>query len=175
MADYCKIDGLKELAAKLDKLSGSSRSIFEKGMQKSLKAVQDRAKLLCPVNEGELRNSIRTSVRSTTEGIEGICYTNSAYAAYVEFGTGPKGQSNHSGISPAVNPTYKQRGWAFPASAITSGPYKFAERKYHGIKYYLTDGQAAQPFMYPALKDGEQDAMEAFIKVVSNGLKEAGK
>lgn len=169
------IEGLDDLTGKMSNLSAGARSAFEKALGKAIKDVQSRAKLLCPVNEGELRNSIKTDVTSRGEDIEAVCYTNKSYAMYVEFGTGPKGQQNHSGISPAVNPVYKSRGWAFPASAITSGPYKFAEREYHGIKYYLTNGQAAQPFMYPALKDGERDALNTIRSTFISKLEELEK
>lgn len=168
----CSIEGLKELAAKLDKLSGSSRSVFEKGIKRGLELVKDRAQLLCPVNEGELRNSIKTSVKSAEGGLEGICYTNKEHAFYVEFGTGPKGQQAHSGTSPEFTPSYKQRGWAFPASAITSGPYHFPETEYNGVKYFITRGQAAQPFMYPVLKDGECEVLEEIKETIGRGLKE---
>ena len=157
-------EGMDELDRKLEKLAQQSGSIGKKAAQNAIKKVQARAKFLCPVNEGELRNSIQTSVKQTGKQIEATCYTNKSYAGYVEFGTGPKGAKEHSGISPEVNPVYKVHGWAFPASAITSGEYHFPERIYGGEKYYLTSGQAAQPFMYPALKDGEKEVIKAMIR-----------
>ncbi len=153
------INGLDELEGKLELLARQSGTIGKQAVGKAIKKVQERAKYLCPVNEGELRNSIRTSVTQAEGQIEAVCYTNKSYAAYVEFGTGPVGQQNHSGISPEVSPAYKQRGWAFPANAITSGSYKFAKTTYNGQEYFLTSGQAAQPFMYPALRDGTEDAV----------------
>ena len=155
------INGLDELEEKLGKLAQQSGTIGKKAAQSAIKKVQARAKYLCPTNEGELRNSIRTSVKQTEEQAEAVCYTNKPSATYVEFGTGPAGQRKHSGISPEVTPVYKQRGWAFPANAIASGSYQFAETTYHGQKYFLTAGQAAQPFMYPALKDGAEEAVQA--------------
>ena len=48
-----------------------------------------------------------------TEGrnVTGICYTDKKYGPYVEFGTGPKGQENHEGISPDTTPVYTQSPW----------------------------------------------------------------
>lgn len=152
--------GLDELKAKLEAMEQQSEEMTKRAARLAIKEVQARAKYLCPANEGELRNSIRTSVSADGNAMTARCFTNKSYAAYVEFGTGPMGAKRHEGISPDVSPVYVQHGWAFPASAITSGPYHFAEREYNGETYYLTNGQAAQPFMYPALKDGETQAIE---------------
>ena len=155
------INGLDEFEEKLERLAQQSGTIGKKAAQSAIKKVQVRAKYLCPVNEGELRNSIHTSVKQAEGQTEAVCYTNKSYATYVEFGAGPIGQRKHSGISPEVTPVYKQRGWAFPANAVSSGPYQFAETFYNGQKYFLTAGQSAQPFMYPALKDGTEEAAQA--------------
>ena len=152
---------LRKSTEKANKQSGTIGKKKEKSERHQ--KVQARAKYLCLTNEGELRNSIRTSVKQTKGQTEAVCYTNKPYATYVEFGTGPVGQRKHSGISPEVTPVYKQRGWAFPANAIASGAYQFAETTYHGQKYFLTAGQAAQPFMYPALKDGAEEAVQAIV------------
>ena len=149
------INGLDELERKLGQLAQQSGTIGKKAAQSAIKKVQVRAKYLCPTNEGELRNSIRTSVKQTEGQTEAVCYTNKPYATYVEFGTGPVGQRKHSGISPEVTPVYKQRGWAFPANAIASGPYQFAETTYHGQKYFLTAGQAAHPLCILLLRTAQ--------------------
>lgn len=86
------INGLDELERKLGQLAQQSGTIGKKAAQSAIKKVQVRAKYLCPTNEGELRNSIRTSVKQTEGQTEAVCYTNKPYATYVEFGTGPVGQ-----------------------------------------------------------------------------------
>lgn len=169
------IDGLDELEGKLELLARESGTIGKKAARNAIKKVQARAKYLCPVNEGELRNSIRTRVTQAEGQIEAVCYTNKSYAAYVEFGTGPVGQRKHSGISPEVSPVYKQRAWAFPANAITSGPYKFTETIYNGQKYFLTAGQAAQPFMYPALRDGTEEAVGGIVNSIKRAIGKVAK
>ena len=90
------INGLDELERKLGQLAQQSGTIGKKAAQSAIKKVQVRAKYLCPTNEGELRNSIRTSVKQTEGQTEAVCYTNKPYATYVEFGTGPVGQRKHS-------------------------------------------------------------------------------
>ena len=112
--------------------------------------------MLCPVNHGELRQTIKTKVEATEGMVIGTVYTNNKHAAYVELGTGPIGEANHEGVSPEVNPVYYQSGWWFPGDKVTP---QDAE-KYHwpsmttedGKTLYFTQGQPAQPFMYPALK-----------------------
>lgn len=124
---------------------------------------------MCPVDHGELRGSIRTQVLEQDGRTLGVVYTNKSYAPYVEFGTGPKGQANHAGISPAVTPAYAQSPWWIHESQID----KEAAEKYHWFfietedgRFYQCTGQPAQPFMYPALKNNE----ERVTRNVSNYL-----
>lgn len=141
--------------------------------------VQVYAKLLCPVNHGELRNSIKTSIEMTSDHIMASTFTNKEYASYVEFGTGPIGQANHEGISPDFVPSYSQHGWGIPADKVDPADaqmYKWPKRKYNGKEYYMTSGQPAQPFMYPALKGNEGKVKKTLAaKLVKKIHKEAKK
>lgn len=149
------VKGAEKLMRQLNTL-GSITPVVEKAVKKETLRVQRNAVLLCPVNHGELRQSIKTKVEATEGMVVGTVYTNNKHAAFVEFGTGPVGQDNHEGISPEVNPVYSQSGWWFPGDKIT---HQDAE-KYHwpsmttddGKTLYFTQGQPAQPFMYSALK-----------------------
>ena len=80
--------------------------------------VQANAKLLCPVNHGELRASISEKAEQTSTGVRVMTYTNKESASYVEFGTGPRGEASHEGISPKVTPTYSQHGGGFLENEI---------------------------------------------------------
>ena len=82
------------------------------------------AKLLCPVDTGNLRNSITHQVN---EG-EPAVYIGSAgeYAAYVELGTGKY----------------------YPGGRQTPWMYQDAKGNWH-----LTHGQRAQPYLKPAVAD----------------------
>ena len=152
------VQGAERLMRQLNTL-GNISPIVERAVKKETLRVQRNAVLLCPVNHGELRQTIKTKVEATEGMVIGTVYTNSKYAAYVELGTGPVGAANHEGISPEVNPVYSQSGWWFPGDKVT--PQDAA--KYHwpkmttrdGKTLYFTDGQPAQPFMYPALKGSE--------------------
>ena len=127
--------------------------------------VQAAAKEEAPVRRfgsgGELRQSILTQMETHSDRMVAICYTNKAYAPYVEFGTGPNGEAHHAGISPEVQPAYKQRGWMIPADAMSveaAQSYGFGlARDGDKVIGYYTRGQAARPFMYPALKNNEDE------------------
>ncbi len=156
------IVGYKKLNAKLESLSKAN---VKSAIGQAISFVQDNAKANCPVGDGELRESIFTRIQGDTQQATGICYTNKEYAPYVEFGTGPKGQKSHAGISPDVAVAYSQSPWWIHESQIDKG----TAEKYHFFyvdtpqgRFYQCTGQAAQPFMYPALKNHEEDITEIF-------------
>lgn len=129
-----------------------------KCMNKAIKLVEGSARLKCPVNYGELRQSIHSMVETGERNIVGICYAAKSYAPFVELGTGPRGEANHVGISPDVSPIYSQSGWWIHESQISQAvarKYHFFSIKTKDGKFYYTSGQPAQPFMYPALRDNQ--------------------
>ena len=146
---------------------------IEKAVKKGAEHAQSAAKSLAPVNSGELHNSILVDVKKISSGkYEGIVYTNLSYATYVEFGTGPVGAKNHEGTSPNVTPVYTMHAWGIPADSVsptTAARYGWKLSTYKGKQYYAFPfyGQPAQPFMYPALKDNEEDIVE----IIANELR----
>lgn len=163
------IIGYEKLEQRLEKLSALD---LKPAVHRAIGVVQEEAKDGCPVHYGELRQSIYTTTELEGDICRGICYTNKKYAAYVEFGTGPNGQESHAGISPNVDVAYSQKGWTIPASAMSlrdAENYGFGiakNEKGEPIGYY-TNGQAAHPFMYPALKDNEDKVK----KVIANEVR----
>lgn len=152
------IRGLDDLERKLVVLEQVAEENMEQLVGRQVKRVQSTARLLCPVHDGELRRSIQTQTENTGDRIMGSTYTNKKYAPFVEFGTGPKGAADHSGISPAVSVAYTQSPWWIHEDDLDA---KAAE-EYHWFyidtpegRFYQCYGQAAQPFMYPALKNNE--------------------
>lgn len=166
-----RIDGMDELVKKLDRYG---RLSLEQPVGQAIELVQGTAKMLCRASSGELRESIMTATSESDGHVEGVCYTNKQYAPYVEFGTGPKGQASHEGISPDVPVTYTQTPWWIHESMVD----KETAEKYHWFKlrtdkgtFYQCTGQPARPFMYPALKSNE----ERINKIIANGIMEALK
>ena len=84
-------------------------------------------------------------------------------APYVEFGTGPKGQADHAGISPDVTPVYSQSPWWIHESQVDrtiAERYRWFYIDTPQGRFYQCTGQPAHPFMYPALHDNEDKIME---------------
>lgn len=149
------IEGEEELGRKLDKLGSID---LTEAVGNAIQLVRAAAVMNCHADTGELRQKIYADVEQQGTETTGTCWTNVEYAPYLEFGTGPKGQANHAGISPEVTPAYTQTPWWIHESQVDE---RVAE-KYHWFsietpqgKFYQCTGQPAYPFMYPALKDNE--------------------
>ena len=91
--------------------------------------------MLCPVDTGALRNSIRSVVKEEGTGIVAEVVTNLEYAPYVEFGTGIKGENSPSPPKANVGQGYRS-DWV---------------------------GQVAQPFLYPALANNKDKVLKQEI------------
>ncbi len=166
---------LNQLLKKFDDLQDID---LEVAVGKGIKLVQGKAKEGCPSDHGELRGSIFIDVEHTQGMVRGTCFTNKEYAAYVEFGTGPRGQENHANISPNANPVYHQGPWWIHESQIgreTAEKYRWFYIDTPEGRFYQCSGQAAHPFMYPALKNSEDDVLKAVaehaVKVIGRKIK----
>lgn len=169
------IDGMDELERKLDQLSDLD---LRKAVEQATYLVKTAAEENVHFDTGELRQSIYADVESNDSTATGICWTNKAYAPYLEFGTGPKGQENHVGISPEITPSYSQNPWWIHESQVD----KRVAEKYHWFyidtpdgRFYQCTGQPAYPFMYPALKDNQDQILEGMKADFSIAIKESIK
>ena len=116
-----------------------------------------------------------TSIETEGEAVAGVCWSASEYGMYVEFGTGPVGQVNHEGISPDIAVSYSQKGWMIPGKAMDR---TYAESKGLGVVEgkegevigYLTNGQPARPYLYPALKNNEKEIIDMIAREVKSQL-----
>lgn len=170
------VKGTKELMQQF-KQAGDIDPIVKSAVMKQAMVVRGIASSLVQrqsSNHGELAGSIYAKVDQEGHSVIGTVYTNKEHAAYVEFGTGPEGQADHSGISPSVDVVYRQDPWWFPGDKVDPSDAE----KYHwpqssnGEKtFYYTDGQPAMPFMYPALKQYEDKATEGIKNDVAAGLR----
>lgn len=109
-------------------------------VNKAVMIVEGSAKAKVPVEHGILRGSISISTTKTGQNIVGRVFTNMEYAPYVEFGTGAKGSGTYPYDVKGLSLTYRQTPWGFEKD---------------GVQWW-TNGQVAQPFMYPALKQNEK-------------------
>lgn len=165
------IKGLDNLEKRFE---GYKHVDLEKPVAKGILHVQAAAKGLCLAVSGELRESIFASMEQDGRHTIGLCYTEKGYAPYVEFGTGPKGQKEHTGISLNIPVSYTQSPWWIHESQID----KEVAEKYHWFyitteegKFYQCTGQPARPFMYPALKDHEEEVLKIMQSEIRRQLK----
>ena len=163
--------GADSLIAKCRKLASKQvgDDIVRRAVLNACKnVVQAEAKLRAPANEGELRNSIKVRVKMEGDRAIGEVFTNSDHGAYVELGTGPKGQASHSGISPDVNVSYRSSPWFVHEDQIDVGKYHFQKMG----EFYKMYGQPAQPYLYPALKDNQERVSNNIANYVNRKLRE---
>lgn len=150
--------GLDSLLKKLNKLGGNIDEVLTQSIGKQTKLVQGDAKELCPVDLGDLRNSIKGNVKKYKGRIVGVVSTNSDHAAYVEFGTGKVGERTNKNNK--VNVSYKQDKWLVNIPDV--GPR-------------WIEGQPAQPYLYPALKNNEERIIENIKEDVRKAIREVAK
>lgn len=146
------IKGLDSLLSKINQLGGSSDKALDKAIMKAGKLVEGDAKDLCTVDTGRLRNSIHTKLGGSSDAYTykdnngnefsgglanlgqvhtAIVGTNVEYAAYVECGTGKRGEASPS------------------------------PPKYPGARYREDwSGQEAQPFLWPALNQNKDNIQQ---------------
>lgn len=144
-----QVKGLDKLLKKLDELGGSIPQSTQKALLKGGAVFEAGAKAHCPVDTGNLRDSIHTEARDANTVSVG---TNTNYAAYVEYGTGPKGD-------PSVPHTTKEF-WR----------YKDEEGNWH-----TSHGQPPQPFMRTAFAENKDKAVGAVKESIREDVEEQMK
>jgi HK97 gp10 family phage protein len=76
-------------------------------VQRAQAVVLQEAQSLCPVDTGELRDSLRSeAIQDDGSRITGAVSANTDYAAYVEFGTGKRGAASPGAGSGPYSPTW---------------------------------------------------------------------
>lgn len=76
------VSGADDIDRALEKLSGLD---MKQAVADAIQLVRSAAVNNCSVNTGELRQSIFADVEGNSEKAEGICWTNKAYAPYVNL------------------------------------------------------------------------------------------
>lgn len=128
------------------------------------------AKKLCPVDTGNLRNSITHTV---TDSGERAAYvgTNSEYGIYVECGTGVYGPAHTTGYWVYVVGGDKEKKGKSSGKRYTLQEAKrivaMLRSQDPPIEAYYSNGQPAKPFIKPAVTEhGEQ-----YKKIIEAELK----
>lgn len=141
--------GLDQLLKKLDKLGASMEQSTKKALLRGGAVLEASAKKNCPVDTGNLRESIHTHVIDQNTVAVG---TPCEYAGYVEYGTGPKGD-------PSVPHTTK-KFWR----------YQDAEGNWH-----TSHGQPPQPYMRTAFAEEKDHVTDAVKESLREDIKELMK
>lgn len=89
-------DDFDKLINRLKASKVSVQLATEKGVRRAGLLVQADAQNLVPVDTGNLRARINTTVEPTPNGAVAEVGTNAQYASYVEYGTGQRGDSSVS-------------------------------------------------------------------------------
>ena len=147
------IKGIDSLVRKLNKISQTEQ--VKETMNTAVLLVHGQAKLLAPVDNGNLAGSIHPKVMTQGKLIIGKVYTNLSYAPFVEFGTGIKGNGTYP--NKKVSLTYRDTPWVYTPDG--------------GETFYYTEGQVAQPYMYPAIKQNEKKIKAMFKEAIHTDIK----
>ena len=127
------VDG-SEVIIQLDNIASNVLpEAIRKALEQSCLIVEGDAKVRCPVDSGQLRQSINHKVEDRT----GQVSTNVEYAPYVEIGTG----------------IYSSEG----GGRQTPWVYQDAKGEWH-----RTSGSKPQPFMKPALEQNTSKIIDQF-------------
>lgn len=152
------IKNINVLTKKLNNIANTKK--VKETMGKATLLVHAQAKALAPVGEtGNLAGSIHLKVIENGSQISGKVFTNLNYAPYVEFGTGSKGNGTYPNKD--LNLTYRSTPWVYTPDG--------------GDNFYRTNGQVAQPFMYPAIKRNEKKIEKMFKEALHTDIKNNSK
>lgn len=137
-----EIINLDKLNYKLENLANLDVS---KALNRACLVVENEAKRLCPVDTGDLRNSITHEVHNDV----GIVGTNKEYAPYVEFGTGIF----------AVEGNGRDTPWS----------YQDDKGEWH-----TTVGQKPQPFLETAIQTKKKLVIKEFNDEITRQIQNGG-
>ena len=142
------IKNLNKVVAKINKISNLN---LQKNVNKATVLVHgqavENANFEKGYQTGDLKGSIHMDVKRTSDGFQGSVFTNNDHAAYVEFGTGVRGNGSYPYNPKDINLEYKE-DWA---------------------------GMKAQPYLYPALKEHEKDVKEILLNGTKEELQKICK
>lgn len=149
-----------------DEVLEALESACQRALEKCGLVGEGYAKKLCPVDTGNLRNSITHKVIDSEKAA--YIGTNSEYATYVEMGTGVYGPAHTSGYWVYVV------GGTSNKSKHPGKRYTFEEAKRivailrkKGLDAHMTDGRKAIPFIKPAVANHA----EQYQKIIKRELK----
>lgn len=135
------VEGYRDFKICLDKLEINCKKA--KWLEEATLMVAEDAVRRAPFRTGELANSINYEMGENEQGRYGCVYTDCDHSLYVEFGTGKKGAQSNPELPEGVSISWDM-SWEH--------------------------GQAAQPYMYPALKNNTQKILDMANKDIKKAV-----
>ena len=139
------IKGMDKLMATLSRIEQGAG--LRQGIGKACRLVEASAVDRCPVDTGELQQSIHSETPGPADEPVGIVGTNKEYGPYVEMGTGL---------------------FAVNGDGRTDVPWRYQDAK---GDWHTTSGQKPQPFLGPALRDNMDQVAELIAEGVRKDVK----
>lgn len=136
------VKGLDEIIANLQKYEGLLESKMKVAIEQASQIVENKAKQICPVDDGTLRASITHTVTGSGDEVIGKVGSNLEYAPYVHQGTGIHAVKNDG----------RKDAWSY------QGP---------DGKWHTTVGQKPQPFLEDAAKKSRSEIQRKIKEVMS--------
>lgn len=161
---------------KLDNMCDGLQKALESKVLFLSETVAGDARAACPVEHGDLQNSIEGFTAKDKDTITGGAVTTNEYAGYVEFGTGPTGTSTGGHpLDSELGIVRKTEPWIakIPINSKTMiylGTISEKERK-KGYAIRYVHGQKANPYMYTAMKQNEKEITESFGETLKEVIK----
>lgn len=142
---------------KLDNMCDDLLKALESKVLFFSETVAGDARAACPVEHGDLQNSIEGFTAKDKDTITGGAVTTSEYAGYVELGTGPTGTSTGGHpLDSELGIVRKTEPWLAWIPDV-------------GLRY--VHGQKANPYMYTAMKQNEKEITESFGETLKEVIK----
>ena len=139
------VKGMDSLMAALSRIERGAG--LRRGIGKACRLVEAAAVENCPVDTGELQQSIHSETPGPADEPGGIVGTNKEYGPYVEMGTGL---------------------FAVNGDGRTDVPWRYQDAK---GDWHTTSGQKPQPFLGPALRDNMDQVAELIAEGVRKDVK----
>lgn len=172
--------GKGRLFAKLDKLP----TVFEKTTENAIDEFNEFVRSRAEENlsnikhsSGELSGSIQVETLRQSMTVTGRVWTDKPQGTFREFGTGKVGQDSQKDLPPEPpSLSYTQDAWFIPVQAVKQDlnalyGIPLITMK-DGSQFYMTRGQPARPWLYPAFRDGIESFEEIYQEHIQKALKE---
>jgi hypothetical protein len=171
-----EVKGADHLDQMLSLITDNLPGAVEVGMEKALNDTGISAMRLAP---GPVKKSIRYEILgSSGDTITGRVFTDTsitAFAPYVEFGTGIK--VDNEGVDDAIRlKRAKKIPWYIHVSMV---PASFAKYGYplvvgmNGEKYWEVDGMYPRPYLKPAAFQNREKSAQTIAETIGDMIREA--